>query len=674
MLRIAIVDDEMAEIQKLQELVEQFFREKQVAYQITSYISGETFLVAQQQCDLIFLDVQMTGIDGIATARNIRQNDRKAALIYVSNFSEKMADSFAVHPFAFLEKPVMREKLWMHLQDYLDYYESQPVCQNDALTLKGEHGSLIVRVQDILYLEYAGNRKVQIHLKQDEKTVYGSITKFLQLLEPFHFISPHKSYIIKPQTDSVGLPAGHYFDQPGQNPHCAKAPETNRGANQRLPASALKGESPMNLFMDVFLNICTLLSGYLALWKLLDKREMPNRFLWNCAKWGYVLLAAFLQALVSQLHIPWLNLVTIAISFVGMTKLFFRCNLVPLLLYDTAVMVCLFAADMVSSLAVSVSLGDSVSETLQRTDVLLARYLLCIILCFMLCSIFPLFFKRRELYEIYWYEVIAYGLLAAFEITSAAYIVHRLQFFSSGLFVILFTMGCLVLDIYLVFVFYQLAESRKREKEYSLIQQQSNIQLSVYRELSQKYADSVRIAHDAKKHVRALEDLVQSEQASQYRDSICAELNKLYPAFEHENPLFSVLINHALYRSERNGIRLDLRLHDADLSMLSDMDLTILFANLLDNAIEACTSLPAEKRKIQLILEQEMGFLIIHITNPFAELAPLPHHKYGSTKPGHMGVGLSNVRQTVEKYHGVFSVDTDAEVFAVAITIPVAQK
>lgn len=390
----------------------------------------------------------------------------------------------------------------------------------------------------------------------------------------------------------------------------------------------------MNLFMDVFLNICTLLSGYLALWKLLDKREMPNRFLWNCAKWGYVLLAAFLQALVSQLHIPWLNLVTIAISFVGMTKLFFRCNLVPLLLYDTAVMVCLFAADMVSSLAVSVSLGDSVSETLQRTDV----------------------------------------LLAAFEITSAAYIVHRLQFFSSGLFVILFTMGCLVLDIYLVFVFYQLAESRKREKEYSLIQQQSNIQLSVYRELSQKYADSVRIAHDAKKHVRALEDLVQSEQASQYRDSICAELNKLYPAFEHENPLFSVLINHALYRSERNGIRLDLRLHDADLSMLSDMDLTILFANLLDNAIEACAALPAEKRKIQLILEQEMGFLIIHITNPFAELAPLPHHKYGSTKPGHMGVGLSNVRQTVEKYHGVFSVDTDAEVFAVAITIPVAQK
>lgn len=612
MLRIAIVDDEMAEIQKLQELVEQFFREKQVAYQITSYISGETFLVAQQQCDLIFLDVQMTGIDGIATARNIRQNDRKAALIYVSNFSEKMADSFAVHPFAFLEKPVMREKLWMHLQDYLDYYESQPVCQNDALTLKGEHGSLIVRVQDILYLEYAGNRKVQIHLKQDEKTVYGSITKFLQLLEPFHFISPHKSYIINPRQIQ---------------------------------------------------SVCQL-----------DKREMPNRFLWNCAKWGYVLLAAFLQALVSQLHIPWLNLVTIAISFVGMTKLFFRCNLVPLLLYDTAVMVCLFAADMVSSLAVSVSLGDSVSETLQRTDVLLARYLLCIILCFMLCSIFPLFFKRRELYEIYWYEVIAYGLLAAFEITSAAYIVHRLQFFSSGLFVILFTMGCLVLDIYLVFVFYQLAESRKREKEYSLIQQQSNIQLSVYRELSQKYADSVRIAHDAKKHVRALEDLVQSEQASQYRDSICAELNKLYPAFEHENPLFSVLINHALYRSERNGIRLDLRLHDADLSMLSDMDLTILFANLLDNAIEACAALPAEKRKIQLILEQEMGFLIIHITNPFAELAPLPHHKYGSTKPGHMGVGLSNVRQTVEKYHGVFSVDTDAEVFAVAITIPVAQK
>lgn len=72
----------------------------------------------------------------------------------------------------------MREKLWMHLQDYLDYYESQPVCQNDALTLKGEHGSLIVRVQDILYLEYAGNRKVQIHLKQDEKRFTAALQNF----------------------------------------------------------------------------------------------------------------------------------------------------------------------------------------------------------------------------------------------------------------------------------------------------------------------------------------------------------------------------------------------------------------------------------------------------------------------------------------------------------------
>ena len=430
----------------------------------------------------------------------------------------------------------------------------------------------------------------------------------------------------------------------------------------------------MNLFMDVFLNICTLLSGYLALWKLLDKREMPNRFLWNCAKWGYVLLAAFLQALVSQLHIPWLNLVTIAISFVGMTKLFFRCNLVPLLLYDTAVMVCLFAADMVSSLAVSVSLGDSVSETLQRTDVLLARYLLCIILCFMLCSIFPLFFKRRELYEIYWYEVIAYGLLAAFEITSAAYIVHRLQFFSSGLFVILFTMGCLVLDIYLVFVFYQLAESRKREKEYSLIQQQSNIQLSVYRELSQKYADSVRIAHDAKKHVRALEDLVQSEQASQYRDSICAELNKLYPAFEHENPLFSVLINHALYRSERNGIRLDLRLHDADLSMLSDMDLTILFANLLDNAIEGSLLMPPEKRMILVSAAVKADCLIVTVANHKPASLHVRTEGMASSKGEGHGLGLGILRQIAERYDGSFSCEDSGERVEFSIMLPLLES
>lgn len=92
----------------------------------------------------------------------------------------------------------MREKLWMHLQDYLDYYESQPVCQNDALTLKGEHGSLIVRAGHPLS-GICGEPQGADTPETGRKTVYGSITKFLQLLEPFHFISPHKSYIINPR-------------------------------------------------------------------------------------------------------------------------------------------------------------------------------------------------------------------------------------------------------------------------------------------------------------------------------------------------------------------------------------------------------------------------------------------------------------------------------------------
>ncbi|MFR6496680.1 MAG: GHKL domain-containing protein [Ruminococcus sp.] len=102
------------------------------------------------------------------------------------------------------------------------------------------------------------------------------------------------------------------------------------------------------------------------------------------------------------------------------------------------------------------------------------------------------------------------------------------------------------------------------------------------------------------------------------------------------------------------------------------MDLTILFANLLDNAIELAHHCRRKSERSSSSWNRKWA----------------SHHPYHqplcgayrcrtistALPPGHMGVGLSNVRQTVEKYHGVFSVDTDAEVFAVAITIPVAQK
>ena len=118
-IRIAVVDDEKDQIFQLKKIIQSFFHEKGKSIMVSCFTQGEELLTQSTDFDMIFLDIQMEGIDGIETARLIRQKNKKVALIYVSNYSEQMAASFAVHPFSFLEKPIQNSKIREVLAEYL---------------------------------------------------------------------------------------------------------------------------------------------------------------------------------------------------------------------------------------------------------------------------------------------------------------------------------------------------------------------------------------------------------------------------------------------------------------------------------------------------------------------------------------------------------------------------
>ncbi len=410
----------------------------------------------------------------------------------------------------------------------------------------------------------------------------------------------------------------------------------------------------MQLVLDIILNLVIMLSGFLVLGKIYDKQEEVLRF-----KIIAILLLTIGQAFVNYFENPYLNCITMLIVLMMMTILIFCCKGMGFVVYDIFIFFGYFIADFISNVIISLATKNNVFDVIHRSDLLLSRYLLDMILIFMLCNSVSIFLKKNKNDIIYWYEVTFYILLTLFESSSAAYIAYHIQQFSSGIFLIYFLIACFILDIYIVFVFHRLAESRQIEKEYLLIQQQSSIQLEVYQELSKKYENSVRIAHDAKKHVKSLEDLIKSEIASDYRDSLFQDLNKLYPDFQHSNKMLMVIINHELFKAEQSKIRLELHIEEVSLQFISDMDLTTIFVNILDNAVDACRTLNECRRIIQLYVEQRIGFIIIHISNPYETLNLTSDKKFKSTKYGHAGIGLSNVKQTVEKYNGVFSIETD---------------
>lgn len=97
--------------------------------------------------------------------------------------------------------------------------------------------------------------------------------------------------------------------------------------------------------------------------------------------------------------------------------------------------------------------------------------------------------------------------------------------------------------------------------------------------------------------------------------------------------------------------------------------MTSFFANLLDNAIEACQDSKKEKKKIYFRVHKFKDYIVIRMQNT---IGSLPHFKAGqlqSTKPGHLGMGMLVLTNIVEKYCGNIDYNYTEDYFEIKIII-----
>lgn len=422
----------------------------------------------------------------------------------------------------------------------------------------------------------------------------------------------------------------------------------------------------MEFLANAIVGISTAFSGMWVLFQILERR---SHFLWRLLG---VLGIAIVQGALGLLQIPILNMTSTVLMIVGSTLLCYQCKKLYFLVYDILIGFCGFIADVFSVLLLSTYCNSSISSTLQENNFLVRSIFACL-MTFLLCQLlFTLIRRKHAIFS--WYEAIFYTMLATGEIAVFAYVCKYIQAYSSGMFLILFLIGCLVLDGYIVVVFYRISIVRKTEKENALLQQQSEMQLEVYSDLQQRYQNSMRTIHDAKRHVRALESLIQSDhlaEAQQYKESLFQKLNELQPSIQCDNPLLSAILNHVFLKAEQRHITLKMDLQgEEQLSMLAGVDLTTIASNLLDNAVDAVSELPEEQRYIHFAVAFQMGEIMIHVENPTKNDLKREGNTIVSTKEGHLGLGLKNVEMVVKKYKGDFKIYVKDGNFVVAITIP----
>ena len=190
---IAVVDDEKAIREHICGLVE----EQQPESRIEAYATGEELLASGKRFDIVFLDIQMEGMNGIEAARGLREKNANlgvgdTVLVFVTGIKDYVFDAFDLYAFQYLLKPIDEDKF----AEVLERAVQEAAKKKERRVLFIKSRNLTLDQSEILYIESRA-KKVEIHTKGAAQAIeiYAAMDELEgQLGENFYRC--HRAYIV----------------------------------------------------------------------------------------------------------------------------------------------------------------------------------------------------------------------------------------------------------------------------------------------------------------------------------------------------------------------------------------------------------------------------------------------------------------------------------------------
>ena len=195
MLRIGICDDVRREAERLKNVCETYLKNKHIAYKCISFLSGEELFdyLSSKTCeriDLLFLDIEMPGMDGVEIKDSLRSSQMVWRIVFVSSHMEYVLDTFGVKTVGFVHKPYKSEDVtkWLDMIQ-LELEENLPIIFSGL--------EKVVYLDEICYLRGDGNY-TEIHFANNRgmRVVSMQLGKIEKELEGLSVARSHKSFMV----------------------------------------------------------------------------------------------------------------------------------------------------------------------------------------------------------------------------------------------------------------------------------------------------------------------------------------------------------------------------------------------------------------------------------------------------------------------------------------------
>lgn len=190
LITVALCDDDEEQVKYIRRLVFRWAADKPFGVAAAEYESGEQFLFEypDNPCDLLLLDIEMRGINGMELAKSLRSRGDMLPIIFITGYSDYISEGYDVEALHYLLKPVEKERLFAVLDRYAGKLES-----SDEILLSAEEGTTHIPIHGIVYIEAFG-RKTAVHMS--DKRIIPCNMSISEFEDMQGFLRPHRSYIV----------------------------------------------------------------------------------------------------------------------------------------------------------------------------------------------------------------------------------------------------------------------------------------------------------------------------------------------------------------------------------------------------------------------------------------------------------------------------------------------
>ena len=198
MIQVAIVEDEISAQDQVKACLSLLSKKQSVEFNITTFSTGSAFLEKFAcQFDIVFMDIEMPGLNGMETAKLMRKKDSEVVLVFVTNLVQMALEGYQVEALDFIVKPIESASFLLKMERVLSRTLS---LNKKSISLNNmSNETIIISHKDIFYVETDGHYVI-LHTSKGDIKSYATLKEIEgKIQDQRTFVRCNRSFLVNLQ-------------------------------------------------------------------------------------------------------------------------------------------------------------------------------------------------------------------------------------------------------------------------------------------------------------------------------------------------------------------------------------------------------------------------------------------------------------------------------------------